>query len=27
VPDSLEQNLAAIDEIGGPKYFNQYPWG
>jgi arylsulfatase A-like enzyme len=27
VPESLEQNLAAIDEIGGPKYFNHYPWG
>jgi arylsulfatase len=27
VPDSLEQNLAAIDEIGGPKFFNHYPWG
>jgi len=27
IPDSLEQNLAAIDEIGGPKYFNHYPWG
>jgi arylsulfatase A-like enzyme len=27
VPDSLEQNLAAIDEIGGPKYFNHYPFG
>ncbi|GAA1059135.1 arylsulfatase [Agromyces bracchium] len=27
VPDSLEQNLAAIDELGGPKYFNHYPWG
>ena len=27
VPDSLEQNLAAIDEIGGPKYFNHFPWG
>ena len=27
VPDSLEQNLAAIDEIGGPQYFNHYPWG
>jgi arylsulfatase len=27
VPDDLEQNLAAIDEIGGPKYFNHYPWG
>jgi arylsulfatase len=27
VPDSLEQNLAAIDEIGSPKYFNHYAWG
>ncbi|CAK6687350.1 arylsulfatase [Synechococcus sp. BA-124 BA4] len=27
VPDSLEQNLAAIDDIGGPKHFNHYPWG
>jgi arylsulfatase len=27
VPDSIEQNLAAIDDIGGPKYFNHYPWG
>ena len=27
VPDDLEQNLAALDEIGGPKYFNHYPWG
>lgn len=27
VPDSFEQNLAAIDDIGGPKYFNHYPWG
>jgi arylsulfatase len=27
VADDLEQNLAAIDEIGGPKYFNHYPWG
>jgi arylsulfatase A-like enzyme len=27
VPDSLEQNLAAIDDIGGPKYFNHYPFG
>jgi arylsulfatase A-like enzyme len=27
VPDSVEQNLAAIDDIGGPKYFNHYPWG
>ena len=27
VPDSLEQNLAALDDLGGPKYFNHYPWG
>jgi arylsulfatase len=27
LPDNLEQNLAAINDIGGPKYFNHYPWG
>jgi len=27
VPDNLQQNLAAIDDIGGPKYYNHYPWG
>jgi arylsulfatase len=27
VPDSLEQNLAALDELGGPKFFNHYAWG
>ncbi len=27
VPDDLAQNLAALDELGGPKYFNHYPWG
>jgi len=27
VPENLEQNLAAINDIGGPKYFNHYPWG
>jgi arylsulfatase len=27
VPDNLEQNLAAIDDIGGPRFFNHYPWG
>jgi arylsulfatase len=27
VPDDLKQNLAAIDDIGGPKYYNHYPWG
>jgi arylsulfatase len=27
VPESLEENLKAIDELGGPKHFNHYPWG
>ena len=27
VPESLEANLAAIDEIGGPTTFNHYAWG
>lgn len=27
VQDDLQQNLAAIDDIGGPKFFNHYPWG
>ncbi|MFW6730684.1 MAG: sulfatase-like hydrolase/transferase [Synechococcus sp.] len=27
VPENLQQNLAAIDDIGSPKYFNHYPWG
>lgn len=27
VPENLEQNLAAINDIGSPKYFNHYPWG
>lgn len=27
VPDDLKQTLAAIDELGGPKYFNHYAWG
>ena len=26
-PDSLEANLKAMDELGGPKYFNHYPFG
>ena len=25
--ESLEDSLAVIDEIGGPKHFNHYPWG
>jgi len=27
VPDTIEQNLAVIDDIGGPKFFNHFPWG
>jgi arylsulfatase A-like enzyme len=27
VPESLEENLKAIDELGGPRYYNHYPWG
>jgi arylsulfatase A-like enzyme len=27
VPDDLKANLAAIDDLGGPKYFNHYAWG
>jgi arylsulfatase A-like enzyme len=27
VPDDLKANLAALDDLGGPKYFNHYPWG
>ncbi|MEB3317552.1 MAG: arylsulfatase, partial [Cyanobacteriota bacterium] len=27
VPENLAQNLAAINDIGSPKYFNHYPWG
>ena len=26
-PEPLEDSLAVIDEIGGPKHFNHYPWG
>ncbi len=26
-PESLEDSLAVIDEIGGPNHFNHYPWG
>ena len=25
--EPFEDSLAAIEEIGGPKYFNHYPWG
>lgn len=27
VPESLEENLKAIDGLGGPEYFNHYAWG
>ena len=27
VPESLEANLAAIDDLGGPETFNHYAWG
>jgi arylsulfatase len=27
VPEDLQENLAAIDDIGGPRFFNHYPWG
>ncbi|MEA3336396.1 MAG: arylsulfatase [Chloroflexota bacterium] len=27
VPDTVADGLAAIDELGGPKYFNHFPWG
>ncbi len=26
-PESIEESLAVIDEIGGPRHFNHYPWG
>jgi arylsulfatase A-like enzyme len=26
-PESVEDSLAAIDELGGPNHFNHYPWG
>ena len=27
VPEAIEDGLNAIDELGGPKHFNHYPWG
>jgi arylsulfatase A-like enzyme len=27
VPETLEDALAVVDELGGPKHFNHYPWG
>jgi arylsulfatase A-like enzyme len=26
-PESLEENLARIDQLGGPEVYNHYPWG
>ena len=26
-PEPLEDSLKVIDEVGGPKHFNHYPWG
>jgi arylsulfatase A-like enzyme len=26
-PEPVAESLAVIDEIGGPKHFNHYPWG
>jgi arylsulfatase len=27
VPESIEDNLAALDELGGPLHYNHYSWG
>ncbi len=27
VPESLEENLKALDDLGGPDYFNHFAWG
>lgn len=27
VPESVDDNLAALNDLGGPKYFNHYAWG
>jgi arylsulfatase A-like enzyme len=27
VPESLEDNMKAMDTLGGPEYFNHFPWG
>ena len=27
VPESVEDNMKASDDLGGPEYFNHYPWG
>lgn len=27
VPEDLQQNLAALNDLGGPKFYNHYAWG
>ena len=27
VPESLDENLKALDKLGGPEFFNHFPWG
>src|SRR5262249_49024222 len=27
VPETVEEGLKAIDDLGGPAHFNHYPWG
>jgi arylsulfatase len=27
VPESVEENLKALDQLGGPEYYNHYAWG
>ena len=27
VPESIEENLERLDELGGPNVFNHYAWG
>ncbi len=27
VPDTVEESLRVLDEIGGPQHFNHFPWG
>jgi arylsulfatase len=27
VPESAEENFKALDNLGGPEYFNHFPWG
>ena len=27
VPGTVDDDLKVIDELGGPKHFNHYPWG